>query len=147
MKEEELQVIVDGAMNQLSKAHVKCSSVREGINILLSDIESISEDRDFAMSLINILSELVGCSSNMLEVRVKQLVEIADSRLPGLGSLPKTGFIRRFALAKALSVNVATIDRWVNDGKMPTPLKLGEKVTAFKAEEIQEWLKKGRDNV
>ncbi|WBG92790.1 helix-turn-helix domain-containing protein [Pantoea piersonii] len=58
-----------------------------------------------------------------------------------MGSLPKTGFIRRFQLAKALGIHVTTIDRWVNDGKLPAPVKPGEKVTAFKAEEIQDWLK------
>lgn len=141
MRVEELKMIVDGAMSQLARAKVKCDSVREGISTLLCDIEIISQERDQAISLLKSLSDILGCSPVMLDVKVKQLKEIADSKSPGVGSLPKTGFIRRFQLAKALGIHVATIDRWVNDGNLPAPVKPGEKVTAFRAEEIQDWLK------
>ena len=59
-------------------------------------------------------------------------------------ALPKTGFIRRYRLADALGVHVATVDRWVKAKAMPQPVKLGEKITAFDAVEINNWLAERR---
>ncbi|HHZ9432782.1 TPA: helix-turn-helix transcriptional regulator [Klebsiella quasipneumoniae] len=62
-------------------------------------------------------------------------------------SLPTSGYIRRFRLAQALGVHVATIDRWVQDKRLPSPVKLGEKITAFDAVEINNWLAERRGKV
>ncbi|HBZ16791.1 MAG TPA: hypothetical protein DEO73_13645 [Pantoea sp.] len=60
-------------------------------------------------------------------------------------SLPTSGYIRRFRLAQALGVHVATIDRWVRDKRLPSPVKLGEKSTAFDAAEVNRWLAERRE--
>lgn len=62
-------------------------------------------------------------------------------------ALPQTGYIRRFRLADALGVHVATVDRWVKAKTMPQPVKLGEKITAFDAVEINNWLAKRKEAV
>ena len=59
-------------------------------------------------------------------------------------SLPTSGYIRRFRLAALLGVSVATIDRKVKNGTLPRPVKLGEKITAFDAVEINHWLAERR---
>jgi len=60
-------------------------------------------------------------------------------------SLPTSGYIRRFRLAQVLGVHVATIDRWVRDKRLPSPVKLGEKSTAFDAAEVNRWLAERRE--
>ena len=60
-------------------------------------------------------------------------------------SLPTSGYIRRFRLAQALGVHVATIDRWVRAKRLPSPVKLGEKSTAFDAAEVNRWLAERRE--
>lgn len=60
-------------------------------------------------------------------------------------TIPKTGYIRRFRLAEMLGVSVATIDRKVKNGTLPRPFKLSEKITAFDAVEINNWLTARRD--
>lgn len=60
-------------------------------------------------------------------------------------SLPTSGYIRRFRLAQALGVHVGTIDRWVRDKRLPSPVKLGEKSTAFDAAEVNRWLAEQRE--
>jgi predicted DNA-binding transcriptional regulator AlpA len=55
-------------------------------------------------------------------------------------AIPTTGYIRRFRLAEMLGVSVSTIDRKVKNGTLPRPIKLSEKVTAFDAVEINNWL-------
>lgn len=62
-------------------------------------------------------------------------------------TLPQSGFIRRYRLADALGVHVATIDRWVKTKAMPQPVKLGEKITVFDAVEINHWLAERRGEV
>lgn len=62
-------------------------------------------------------------------------------------ALPQTGFIRRHLLANALGVHVATVDRWVKSKAMPQPVKLGEKVKAFDAVEINNWLAKRKEAI
>ncbi|EPC9791849.1 helix-turn-helix transcriptional regulator [Klebsiella variicola] len=62
-------------------------------------------------------------------------------------ALPQTGYIRRYLLAEAFGVHVATIDRWVKAKSIPAPVKLGEKITAFDAVEINNWLAERRGKV
>jgi prophage regulatory protein len=62
-------------------------------------------------------------------------------------TITSTGFIRRFRLALLLGVSVATIDRKVKNGTLPRPVKLGEKITAFDAVEINRWLAERREQV
>ena len=59
-------------------------------------------------------------------------------------TIPTAGYIRRFRLAVLLGVSVATIDRKVKNGTLPRPVKLGEKITAFDAVEINHWLAERR---
>lgn len=55
--------------------------------------------------------------------------------------LPSTGYVRMAQIAgPVVPVCAATIWRWVRSGKFPQPVKLSERVTAFRAEEIRAWL-------
>lgn len=60
-------------------------------------------------------------------------------------AIPKTGYIRRFRLAKLLGVSVSTIDRKVKDGTLPRPVKLSAKATGFDAVELNRWLAERRE--
>ncbi|UTH72239.1 AlpA family transcriptional regulator [Chromobacterium sp. IIBBL 290-4] len=59
---------------------------------------------------------------------------------PHYGALPVTGFIRLADLRKILPVSDSTIWRRVRAGTMPAPVKLSEKVTAWRVEEIRAFL-------
>lgn len=39
-----------------------------------------------------------------------------------------------------LPVSAPTIWRWVREGKFPRPLSLGPKITAWRSEDIEQWL-------
>jgi predicted DNA-binding transcriptional regulator AlpA len=55
--------------------------------------------------------------------------------------LPSTGYVRMAQIAGPIvPVCAATIWRWVRAKKFPQPVKLSERVTAFRAEEIRAWL-------
>ncbi|HCA9135636.1 TPA: AlpA family phage regulatory protein [Klebsiella quasipneumoniae] len=54
--------------------------------------------------------------------------------------LPKTGYIRMFKVAPALGISVSTAYRWVEQGKLPKPIKLSDRVTVFDAVELNVWL-------
>ena len=45
-------------------------------------------------------------------------------------------------LAKSLGIGVSTLWDWVRSGKFPKPLKLGENLTAWRADEVRAWLDK-----
>ncbi|HHL3836718.1 TPA: helix-turn-helix transcriptional regulator [Klebsiella pneumoniae] len=62
-------------------------------------------------------------------------------------TIPQSGYIRRYRLADALDIHVATVDRWVKAKAMPQPVKLGKKITAFDAVEINNWLAERRGKV
>ncbi|OHY65400.1 hypothetical protein BB778_18640 [Pluralibacter gergoviae] len=62
-------------------------------------------------------------------------------------AIPTSGYIRRFLLAEILGIHVGTLDRWVKDKRIPAPVKLGEKITAFDAVEINNWLAERRGGV
>lgn len=51
--------------------------------------------------------------------------------------LPETGFVRQPTILKLIPIGKTTWWRWVNSGKAPKPIKLGEKTTAWRAEDIR----------
>jgi prophage regulatory protein len=54
--------------------------------------------------------------------------------------LPREGFVRVGTLAKVLGIAVVTVWRWSANGKLPQPVKLSERVTAWRAEDIRDWM-------
>lgn len=58
-------------------------------------------------------------------------------------TLPETGYIRLKQILIFIPFSAATIWRKVKAGTFPKPIKLSENITAWKAEEVREWL----DNV
>ena len=58
------------------------------------------------------------------------------------GQLPETGYIRQSLLIPLIvPVSSATLWRKVKAGQFPRPVKLSERVTAWRVEDIREWMK------
>jgi len=55
-------------------------------------------------------------------------------------SIPTRRYIRARELACRLSVHRTTLWRWVHDGRMPSPLRLGPNTVAWDCAQIDEWL-------
>jgi predicted DNA-binding transcriptional regulator AlpA len=56
-------------------------------------------------------------------------------------SLPETGFIRKNQLCPhILPFSQATLWRKVKAGTFPAPVKLGDRITAWKVESVREWM-------
>lgn len=53
-------------------------------------------------------------------------------------TLPETGFVRLSQILKVFPVSKSTWWAGVKTGKYPQPIKLGEKMTAWCAEDIHE---------
>jgi prophage regulatory protein len=54
--------------------------------------------------------------------------------------LPAEGFVRVGTLARLLGIATVTVWRWTANGKLPKPVKLSERVTAWRAEEVRNWM-------
>jgi prophage regulatory protein len=48
-------------------------------------------------------------------------------------------FVRATQVANREGVSVATVWRWVREGKFPKPIKLGAAVTAWRISDIEAW--------
>lgn len=57
-------------------------------------------------------------------------------------ALPETGFVRIKTVLAVIPVSVATWYRWINAGKAPKPVPLGENIAAWRAEDIRALIKK-----
>lgn len=58
------------------------------------------------------------------------------------GFLPVTGYIRQSQLIpEIIPVSSATFWRMVKAGEFPQPVKLSERCTAWKVEDIRAWIK------
>lgn len=58
------------------------------------------------------------------------------------GSLPETGYVRQSQLIPAvLPFSGTTLWRKLKDGSFPAPTKLSQRVTAWRAEDVREYLK------
>lgn len=60
--------------------------------------------------------------------------------------LPSTGFMRVSQVLEVIPVGKTTWERWVNEGKAPKPVKLSERVTAWKVSDIRELIQKLGNN-
>ena len=64
---------------------------------------------------------------------MRELLDIHD--------LPLTGFVRQAQLVPGIiPISSATLWRKVKNGSFPRPVKLGPRVTAWRAEEVREWI-------
>ena len=63
------------------------------------------------------------------------------NQLINANSLPSKGYLRiKQILPNPVPVSPATWWEWVRSGKAPKPYKLGPKITAWKAEDIHQFL-------
>ena len=66
-----------------------------------------------------------------------------------LQTLPETGFLRQSQIVGGIvPASASTLWRWVNAGTFPKPIKLSERVTAWRCEDVRAWLEQqGKDGV
>ena len=57
--------------------------------------------------------------------------------------LPETGFVRLSTILKIIPVGRTTWWAGVKTGLFPKPVKLGSRITAWRAEDIRELIEKG----
>lgn len=55
-------------------------------------------------------------------------------------NIPATGYVRAPALLAVVPVSASTLWRRVKAGTFPKPVKLSERVTAWRAEDVRAWI-------
>lgn len=68
------------------------------------------------------------------------MAALKTTALATYGALPVTGYVRISDLRPILPFSDSTIWRRVRAGTFPAPVKLSERVTAWKAEDVRQWL-------
>jgi predicted DNA-binding transcriptional regulator AlpA len=64
-----------------------------------------------------------------------------NNKISNLGVLPSSGYVRQSQLIpNILPFSAATLWRKVRDGSFPTPVKLSVRITAWKVEDIKDWM-------
>jgi prophage regulatory protein len=61
-------------------------------------------------------------------------------------SLPETGFVRLPVILKIFPIGKSTWWQGVKDGKYPKPVKLGQRTTAWKVEDIKDLIDQYSNN-
>lgn len=62
------------------------------------------------------------------------------TQLPDGPVLPETGFVRLAQLLTFIPLSKSTLWRRINDGSFPSPIKLSERVTVWRAEDVRRWI-------
>jgi prophage regulatory protein len=73
-------------------------------------------------------------------LKVTTITPAQAATFSNYGSLPVTGFVRQPAVLACVPFSGTTLWRRVKAGSFPSPVKLSERVTAWRAEEIRQWL-------
>ena len=55
-------------------------------------------------------------------------------------TLPSAGFLRDKQVLAFVPVCRATLWSWTKEGRFPKPVKLGPRTTAWRAEDVREWM-------
>ncbi|WP_245394865.1 helix-turn-helix transcriptional regulator [methanotrophic endosymbiont of Bathymodiolus puteoserpentis (Logatchev)] len=61
--------------------------------------------------------------------------------------LPNIGFVRTKTLLQFVPFSASTLSRKVKSGDFPAPVKLSEGISAFKVEEVREWIESKQQGV
>lgn len=63
------------------------------------------------------------------------------SQITTTSNFSETGFVRQpTILREVLPVSASTLWRYVKAGKFPKPVKLSERVTAWRSEDVRAWI-------
>lgn len=62
------------------------------------------------------------------------------SPLATYGALPATGYVRLSGLRPILPFSDSTLWRMIKKSTFPAPIRISTRVTAWKAEDIRQWL-------
>lgn len=68
----------------------------------------------------------------------------ADAPALERASLPETGFVRQKLLLRVIPFSKTTLWRRVQAGEFPKPVRLSEGITAWRAEDLRQWIQKWR---
>ena len=60
--------------------------------------------------------------------------------MSAISSIPTRRYLRAQALATLLAVHRTTLWRWVHDGHLPRPVRLGPNTVAWDSTQIDAWL-------
>ncbi|WP_268591421.1 helix-turn-helix transcriptional regulator [Escherichia coli] len=74
-----------------------------------------------------------------LDAFIFAVVALSGSALSEVYQM-KTQYLRPKDLANQLGISVSSLWRWARTGKIPKPIKLSERVTAWSSTEINSWL-------
>jgi predicted DNA-binding transcriptional regulator AlpA len=62
------------------------------------------------------------------------------SKRPARATVPETGFMRKSQVLQVVPFSATTLWRRVKDGSFPAPVPLSDRVVAFRAEDIRQWI-------
>jgi predicted DNA-binding transcriptional regulator AlpA len=66
---------------------------------------------------------------------------VMTAKVISVGELPVTGYMRQAQLIPAIiPFSTATLWRKVRSGDFPPPIKLSERITAWRVEDIRAWM-------
>lgn len=60
--------------------------------------------------------------------------------LPSSPALPSIGFLRQLQVLRLIPISKSTLWRHVQARTFPQPVKLSQRVTAWRAEDIRRWI-------
>lgn len=64
-----------------------------------------------------------------------------SKQIPHLNRLPESGFVRQSQLIPSVvPFSGATLWRKVKDGSFPKPVKLSDRITAWRVEDVRNWM-------
>ncbi len=78
------------------------------------------------------------CTSSLITTLSSQLI----STRPSIQTLPETGFLRQPQVLAFVPISKSTLWRRIQARTFPEPVKLSERVTVWRAEDIRRWIAK-----
>lgn len=75
-----------------------------------------------------------------LQAKTIKIAPTQAGLLSTYGALPATGFVRLSDLRPIIPFSDSTLWRRIRQGTFPSPIKLSERVTAWRAESVRQWL-------
>ncbi len=55
--------------------------------------------------------------------------------------MPQAGYLRQAAILKMIPISPATLWRWTAAGEFPKPVKLSQRVTGWRVDDVSRWLR------
>lgn len=137
------RLVVVAVVTCRSVAHAQC--IHDALRTCARGIIVAYRTREtdltaIAFQLVTLAIHPIQRGETMTNLSKLSAADLTEGSNPQHQVLPITGFVRQWQVLRHIPISKSTLWRRVQDKTFPQPIKLSERVTVWRVEQIRDWI-------